>query len=144
MQIRGAVNQVPKGVESRNKRAERKVLSSWSRSQLDQANRTNGDDVFIRGKGTASSTHPIDQEFRAYIIHVLPLSPPAVLHASFGPSRHTTIVSHASGSGSGSGLSSVETEMPLLGASHNISGKDIKQNDIVHSVSLILPSPLPS
>ncbi|KAF9077453.1 hypothetical protein BDP27DRAFT_610552 [Rhodocollybia butyracea] len=136
MQIRSTVNQVPK--ESRNKRAEKKVLSSWSRSQLDQANRTNeDDDVFIRGKGTPSPrkpTHPSTEEPRAYIIHVLPLSPPAVLHASFGPSRHTTIVSHASGSGSGSGLSSAETDIPLLGASHNISGKDIKQNDIVHSV----------
>ncbi|KAF9024237.1 hypothetical protein BDP27DRAFT_1546848, partial [Rhodocollybia butyracea] len=118
MQIRSTVNQVPK--ESRNKRAEKKVLSSWSRSQLDQANRTNeDDDVFIRGKGTPSPRKPTH---------------PTVLHASFGPSRHTTIVSHASGSGSGSGLSSAETDIPLLGASHNISGKDIKQNDIVHSV----------
>ncbi|KAH7878599.1 uncharacterized protein C8R40DRAFT_1090197 [Lentinula edodes] len=114
------------------KRIERGVLTSWSRTQLGQANLPSQIQNDSRSNlGTASS-----EGSKAYLIHVLPLSPPlpttALLRTAFSQDRLST---HYSEQSSGSVISSAETEMPPLGASHSTS-EELKD----HGVSRAVPA----
>ncbi|KAJ3853836.1 hypothetical protein EV368DRAFT_81189 [Lentinula lateritia] len=111
-------------------RIERKVLTSWSRTQLGQANlpsQTQND--FGSNLGITSSAGS-----KAYLIHVLPLSPPlpttALLRTTFSQDRLSTYYSEQS---SGSVISSAETEMPPLGASHS-TPEELKDHGVSRAV----------
>ncbi|KAJ3905527.1 hypothetical protein F5879DRAFT_737013 [Lentinula edodes] len=112
------------------KRIERGVLTSWSRTQLGQANLPSQVQNDSRSNlGTASS-----EGSKAYLIHVLPLSPPlpttALLRTTFSQDRLST---HYSEQSSGSVISSAETEMPPLGASHSTS-EELKDHGVFRAV----------
>ncbi|KAJ4489922.1 hypothetical protein J3R30DRAFT_8053 [Lentinula aciculospora] len=105
------------------KRTERGVLTSWSRTQLGQANRAAG--THVNSNSSLGKAEP-----KAYLIHVLPLSPPtsspALLQTSFSRGHLSTLRSQGSSS---SVLSSADTEMPPLGASRN-APEELKDNGI--------------
>ncbi|KAJ3819713.1 hypothetical protein F5880DRAFT_1074496 [Lentinula raphanica] len=110
------------------KKTERGVLTSWSRNQLHQANHNaqTRDGLQNGSKNTAT--------FKAYLVHVLPLSPPtpapaALLQTSFS-GRMSTFRSQAS---SGSALSSGDMEIPPLGAAPDHS-EELKDISVLHTV----------
>lgn len=112
------------------KRIERGVLTSWSRTQLGQAHlpsQTQTDPGSNLGVTSSAGS-------KAYLIHVLPLSPPlpttALLRTTFSQDRLST---HYSDQSSGSVSSSAETEMPPLGASHSTS-EELKDHGVSRAV----------
>ncbi|KAJ3998756.1 hypothetical protein F5050DRAFT_1159187 [Lentinula boryana] len=111
-------------------RSEHDVLTSWSRNQLQQANC----DSRVWSNSDSSLEYSRSAESKAYLIHVLPLPPPtpapALLQTSFSRGRLSMPRSQSS---SGSVLSSVDTEIPPLGARHNTS-KELKNGGVSHTV----------
>ncbi|KAJ3966866.1 hypothetical protein EV361DRAFT_537334 [Lentinula raphanica] len=110
------------------KKTERGVLTSWSRNQLHQANHNaqTRDGLQNGSKNTAT--------FKAYLVHVLPLSPPtpapaALLQTSFS-GRMSTFRSQGS---SGSALSSGDMEIPPLGAAPDHS-EELRDISVLHTV----------
>ncbi|KAF5389618.1 hypothetical protein D9757_004214 [Collybiopsis confluens] len=129
-------SQIQGEVASPAKRAEQGVVSSWSRHQLQTANHAGVADVVPQHH--TETFERVDS--RAYLIHVLPLSPPCsnvILHANFshGPSTHSKTNSHES---EDSGLLSSETDtsLPPLGAQY-VPEKEVKEIGVSHLVPSI-------